>query len=40
MGASWFAGRGYLGLEEMVRVGANGVEWLSDPQRSIPVLSL
>lgn len=31
-------GRGYLGLEEMVRVGAEGVEWLSDPQTSIPVL--
>jgi len=33
-------GRGYLGLEEMVRVGKAGVEWLSTPQRTIPVLSL
>lgn len=33
-------GRGYLGLEEMVRVGADGVEWLSKPQRSIPVLKM
>ena len=32
------AGRGYLGLEEMVRVGADGVEWITEPQRSIPVL--
>ncbi|MEI7577424.1 MAG: Xaa-Pro peptidase family protein [Armatimonadota bacterium] len=33
-------GRGYLGLEEMVRVGESGIEWLSTPQRSIPVLTL
>jgi len=31
-------GRGYLGLEEMVRVGRNGVEWLSDRQLTLPVL--
>ncbi len=30
-------GRGYLGLEEMVRVGSEGVEWLSNPQRAISV---
>jgi Xaa-Pro aminopeptidase len=34
------AGSGYLGLEEMVRVGADGVEWITEPQRSIPVLHL
>ncbi|HEY0867895.1 MAG TPA: Xaa-Pro peptidase family protein [Fimbriimonas sp.] len=33
-------GRGYLGLEEMVRVRTNGVEWLSDRQLSLPTLSL
>jgi len=33
-------GRGYLGLEEMVQVGPNGIGWLSSPQRTIPVLSL
>lgn len=33
-------GRGYLGLEEMVRVGPSGIEWLSTPQRTIPVLTL
>lgn len=33
-------GRGYLGLEEMARVGADGVDWLTTPQRSIPVLHL
>ena len=33
-------GRGYLGLEEMVRVLADGVEWITEPQISIPVLSL
>ncbi len=33
-------GRGYLGLEEMVRVGPNGMEWLSTPQRKIPVLTV
>ncbi len=32
--------RGYLGLEEIVRVGAEGVEWLTSPQRVISVLSL
>lgn len=33
-------GRGYLGLEEMVRVGSHGVEWLTDPQREIPLVRL
>ncbi len=33
-------GRGYLGLEEMVRVNADSVEWITEPQISIPVLSL
>ena len=33
-------GRGYLGLEEMVRVGPHGVEWLTDPQREIPLVRL
>lgn len=33
-------GRGYLGLEEIARVGAHGVEWLTTPQRAIPVLNL
>lgn len=33
-------GRGYLGLEEMVRVGSNGVEWLTDPQKEIPLVRL
>jgi Xaa-Pro aminopeptidase len=31
-------GRGYLGLEEMVRVGKDGVEWLSDRQLNLPLL--
>lgn len=33
-------GRGYLGLEEMVRVEPDGVEWLSSPQRDIPLVPL
>lgn len=33
-------GCGYLGLEEMVLVGPNGVEWLSLPQRDIPLIPL
>ncbi|RYG46958.1 aminopeptidase P family protein [bacterium] len=32
-------GRGYLGLEEMVRVGASGVEWLTDRQLDLPTLA-
>ncbi len=31
-------GRGYLGLEEMVLVTAEGVEWLTTPQRTLPML--
>ncbi len=31
-------GRGYLGLEEMVLVTADGCEWLSTPQTSMPLL--
>lgn len=31
-------GRGYLGLEEMVVVGPDGAEYLSQPQRDMPVL--
>jgi Xaa-Pro aminopeptidase len=31
-------GRGYLGLEEMVLVTADGVEWLSEPQTTLPLL--
>lgn len=31
-------GRGYLGLEEMVRVTDNGVEWLTNRQNEILVL--
>ncbi len=31
-------GRGYLGLEEMVRVTADGCEWLTDRQLQIPLL--
>lgn len=31
-------GRGYLGLEEMVRVTAGGIEWLSERQLSMPFL--
>jgi len=30
--------RGYLGLEEMVRVGAKGCEWLSTRQMELPLL--
>lgn len=33
------AGRGYLGLEEMVQVRADGIEWITEPQTTIPVLS-
>lgn len=33
-------GRGYLGLEEMVRVTEDGIEWLTERQLTIPVLSL
>jgi Xaa-Pro aminopeptidase len=32
-------GRGYLGLEEMVRVTADGIEWLSERQLSMPFLA-
>jgi Xaa-Pro aminopeptidase len=31
-------GRGYLGLEEMVQVTANGIEWLSHRQLEMPLL--
>jgi Xaa-Pro aminopeptidase len=31
-------GRGYLGLEEMVLVTADGCEWLSTPQTEMPLL--
>ncbi|MBU1701983.1 MAG: Xaa-Pro peptidase family protein [Candidatus Eisenbacteria bacterium] len=31
-------GRGYLGLEEMVLVTKKGIEWLSSPQESLPLL--
>lgn len=31
-------GRGYLGLEEMVRVTGDGIEWLSERQLSMPFL--
>lgn len=31
-------GRGYLGIEEMVRVGADGVEWLTTRQMEMPLL--
>ncbi|CAN5432005.1 Xaa-Pro peptidase family protein [soil metagenome] len=31
-------GRGYLGLEEMVRVRSDGVEWLTDRQLDLPLL--
>jgi Xaa-Pro aminopeptidase len=31
-------GRGYLGIEEMVRVTADGVEWLTDRQLDMPLL--
>lgn len=31
-------GRGYIGIEEMVRVGASGVEWLSQRMLEMPVL--
>ncbi|RYG38746.1 aminopeptidase P family protein [bacterium] len=31
-------GRGYLGLEEMVRVSQDGIEWLSDRQLDLPLL--
>jgi Xaa-Pro aminopeptidase len=30
--------RGYLGLEEMVRVGPDGVEWLTNRQETMPLL--
>jgi Xaa-Pro aminopeptidase len=33
-------GRGYLGLEEMVRVTPDGLDWLTTPQTSVPLLSL
>jgi len=33
-------GRGYLGLEEMVRVTPDGLEWLTTPHTSVPLLSL
>lgn len=33
-------GRGYLGLEDMVRVTDHGIEWLSHPPSSIPILHL
>jgi len=32
-------GRGYLGLEEMVRVTSDGVEWLSNRQTELPFLN-
>jgi Xaa-Pro aminopeptidase len=31
-------GRGYLGLEEMVLVTDDGIEWLTTPQRTLPLL--
>lgn len=31
-------GRGYLGIEEMVRVTASGVEWLTSRQTDMPLL--
>lgn len=31
-------GRGYLGLEEMVLVTATGIEWLTRPQTTLPLL--
>ncbi|MGD8395216.1 MAG: M24 family metallopeptidase [Candidatus Eiseniibacteriota bacterium] len=31
-------GRGYLGLEEMVLVTADGCEWLTEPQTDLPLL--
>jgi Xaa-Pro dipeptidase len=30
--------RGYLGLEEMIRITDDGIEWLSDRQTTLPVL--
>lgn len=33
-------GRGYLGLEEMVRVTADGIEWMSTRPTQMPVLQL
>lgn len=32
-------GRGYLGLEEMVRVTPDGLEWLTNPQTTMPLIS-
>lgn len=32
-------GRGYLGIEEMVRVTADGIEWLSERQLTMPTIS-
>jgi Xaa-Pro aminopeptidase len=31
-------GRGYLGIEEMARVTADGIEWLTDRQTDMPLL--
>lgn len=31
-------GRGYLGIEEMVRVTSDGIEWLTDRQTDMPLL--
>ena len=31
-------GRGYLGIEEMVRVTADGIEWLTDRQLTMPTI--
>lgn len=33
-------GRGYVGLEEMVLVTQDGIEWLTEPQREIPIVRL
>jgi len=32
-------GRGYLGLEEMVRVTDEGLEWLTEPQTTMPLIT-
>lgn len=32
-------GRGYLGLEEMVVVTEDGIDWLTEPQRTLPILT-